>query len=238
MGRVQVPRRGASEVRNVEGILHVMPDLKDYLFYQDDWATIYCGDCRDILPMLEPVDLVLTDPPYGIGWDTDYTRFTHGGNIKASVLNDNLPFDPSPFLSFESVILWGANHYSDKLPDGTWLIWDKRNGDGTAFLSDGEIAWWNKGHGVYLKSLSAQFHRATSGGLHPTQKPVPLMEWCIKKNDKAQTILDPFMGSGTTLVAAKNLNRKSIGIEIEEKYCEIARKRLRQEVFDFRKTGV
>jgi len=211
-----------------------MADLKDYLFYQDSWATIYCGDCRDILPMLEPVDLVLTDPPYGIRWNTNYSRFSRGTADKEMVRDDDLPFDPSPFLSFPRIILWGANHYATKLPSGSWLIWDKRNGDGTAFLSDAEIAWWNKGAGIYIKSISGQWHRSTSGGFHPTQKPISLMKWCIQKAEPIGTILDPFMGSGTTLVAAKNLNRKSIGIEIEPKYCEIAVKRLRQEVFDFR----
>ena len=106
--------------------------------------------------------------------------------------------------------------------------------DGSSFLSDGETGWWKTGHGVYIKSISGQRHRALSG-LHPTQKPVELMKWCIKKSKTKDTILDPFMGSGTTLVAAKELGRKAIGIEIEEKYCEIAVDRLRQEVFKWQK---
>ncbi len=217
-----------------------MGQLKYYLFYQDDWATIYCGDCLEIMPLMEPesVDLLLTDPPYGIGWDTNYSRFSRGTNNKESVKNDDSPFNPIPFLSFPKIILWGANHYADKLPRGSWLIWDKRNEDGTAFLSDGEIAWWNHGEGVYIKPISAQWHRSTAGGFHPTQKPILLMEWCIIKSESRGLVLDPFLGSGTTCVAAKNLNRKSIGIEIEHKYCEIAVKRLRQEVFDFSNNNV
>ncbi len=211
-----------------------MKTLLNYLFYQDDWATIYCGDCRDILPMLEPVDLVLTDPPYGINWNCNYSRFSRGTCDKESIFGD-ITFDPSPFIQFPKVILWGANHYADKLPSGSWLIWDKRNKDGTSFLSNGEIAWWNHGNGIYIKSISGQWHRSTAGGMHPTQKPLALMRWCIQKSESDGIILDPYMGSGTTLVAAKNLNRKSIGIEIEEKYCAIAVQRLRQSVFDFRK---
>jgi site-specific DNA-methyltransferase (adenine-specific) len=133
-------------------------------------------------------------------------------------------------MALGEIIMGGANHYSEDLPDGSWLIWDKRSDDGTSFLSDGEIAYWSVGKGVYIKSLNAQKYRSLNGGLHPTQKPVALMYWCIQKAKSQGLILDPFMGSGTTLVAAKQLGRKAIGIEIEEKYCEIAVKRLGQGV--------
>lgn len=199
-------------------------------YYVEDNICIACADCRSILPHLPKVDLVLTDPPWGISWNTNYSRFLRGSRDKERIIDDNTPFDPSPFLHFNSVMLWGANNFINSLPPGSWLLWDKRNGDGTAFLSDGEIAWWNMGRGIYIKSISGQWHRSTAGGFHPTQKPVELMKWCIKKNNQYGTILDPFMGSGTTLVAAKQLGRKAIGIEIEERYCQIAVERLRQSV--------
>ena len=202
-------------------------------YYDYAGITIYNCDCRDILPELPKVDLLLTDPPYGIGWNTNYSRFSRGFTDKPKIMNDHEQFNPGLFIQNHESILWGANHYASRLPYGSWLIWDKRNYDGTAFLSDGEVAWWSHGRGVYIKSISGQRHRAVSGGLHPTQKPTGLMEWCINKAKASGTILDPFMGSGTTLVAAKNLGPKAIGIEIEEKYCEIAVKRLAQEVLDF-----
>jgi site-specific DNA-methyltransferase (adenine-specific)/modification methylase len=223
-----------------------MKDLKDYLFYQDDWATIYCGDCRDILPMLEPVDLVLTDPPYGINYSPKYGRrkMPDGSWLDPvempCVIGDKIEFDPTPVLNFPLVILWGANHYCHRLPfDGRWLIWDKRcSVIPERNQSDCEIAWMNKyGAARIFRHMWDGMVRDSERDIprvHPTQKPEALMRWCIGFAPDAKTILDPFMGSGTTLVAAKNLNRKSIGIEIEPKYCEIAVKRLRQEVFDFR----
>jgi DNA modification methylase len=205
--------------------------------YYDDGngIVIYNADCREILPHLAPVDLVLTDPPYGMRWDG---RITAGGHTPGliskhygvGILGDDKPFDPSPFLSFPRVILFGSNHYAQRLPIGTTLVWIKRFDDGFgSFLSDAELAWMSGGHGVYCfrdTSLKGE----TNNQLHPTQKPLGLMKWCIEKSKTDGTILDPFMGSGTTLRAAKDLGRKAIGIEIEEKYCEIAAKRLAQEV--------
>ena len=229
--------------------------LSDYLFYEDDWATIYCGDCLQIMPLMEPesVDLVVTDPPYGI----KYHRTTRSkGNITVNyaggiygkqwdeIFGDDHEFDPSPLFIFKNLILWGANHYCQRLPWSTgWLVWDKKRGGTTAqnFTgSDVELAWSNV---VTISKIFSYlwdgFKRDGEVGdhFHPVQKPIALMEWCIKFVPTAKIILDPFIGSGTTLIAAKNLNRKSIGIEINPKYCTIAAKRLRQEVFDFRKTA-
>ena len=199
-------------------------------YYEDDYCTIWNADCRDILPTLGKVDLVLTDSPYGMNWDTSYSRFSKGSTDKEPIKNDETEFDPSFLLDVGcEIIMFGMNHFPQWLRSGSLLVWDKRNKDGTAFLSDGEVAWWSEGEGVYIQSISGQRHRSTSGGLHPTQKPVELMRWCIDKAKSGGTILDPFMGSGTTLVAAKQLGRKAIGIEMEEKYCEIAVKRLSQE---------
>lgn len=209
-------------------------------YYEDDAVTIYHGDCREILPTLPPVDLVLTDPPYGIGLDTDYTRFKGNSQSRtwAAVTGDTAPFDPFPWLAFSNAILFGANYYADKLPLGKWLIWNKRDEGPSRILADGEMAWHNLPGktvqvfnwfwvGCYRKGEMAQ------PVLHPTQKPIALMRWCLDLAPNAQTILDPFMGSGTTLRAAKDLGRKAIGIEIEERYCEIAAKRMSQTVMAF-----
>ena len=208
-------------------------------YYEHAGITIYHGDCLAIMPELEEkVDLVLADPPYGINWNTNYTRFTRERGFNQpypAVTNDDKPFNPEPFLKFPQVILWGYNCFANKLPLGTILIWDKRYKNGEAFLADGEAAWWNKGHAVYIYSQTWQgsHKEGEKVRVHPTQKPERLMKWCIEKAGKIETILDPFMGSGTTLRAAKDMNRKAIGIEIEEQYCEIAAKRLQQEVFNF-----
>lgn len=203
-------------------------------------ATLYLGDCREILPTLQGFDAVVTDPPYGIQVRTDNTRFS-GGSVKARarrkggvgsaggapVTGDDKPFDPSFLLSLPGEkIIWGWNHYPDRLPRGACLVWLKRNDDafGT-FLSDAELAWMSKGHGIYcrrdLSNMAIALHRQ-----HPTQKPVGLMEWCLSFVPKAKVVLDPFMGSGSTGVACVNAGRGFIGIEIEPKYFDIACERI------------
>ena len=204
-------------------------------YYSHGGITIYHGDCREIVPSLGGGYAVVSDPPYGIAFDTDYRRFTTGFDVERTnlppVAGDADPFDPSPWLNFPEVILWGANCYSSRLPMGSWLVWDKRHKNGTAFLADAEVAWQKGGHGVYIFAVTSQGFLRPEPIEHPTQKPLSLMEWCIRRTKR--DVLDPFCGSGSTLVAAKNLGRKAIGIEIEERYCEIAAKRLAQEVLDF-----
>jgi len=203
-------------------------------------ATLYLGDCRDILPTLGKVDAVVTDPPYGISLNTDNRRFS-GGNVAsvakrgnnvgsaggAPIIGDDKPFDPSFLRDLPGdKIIWGWNNYPDKLPRGACLIWLKRNDDafGT-FLSDAELAWMSKGHGVYCKRDLSNAAIANDR-VHPTQKPLSLMAWCLGFVPKAQTILDPFMGSGTTGVAAVQMGKRFIGIEREPKYFDIACKRI------------
>jgi site-specific DNA-methyltransferase (adenine-specific) len=224
-----------------------MTDLPEP-YYAHGGITIYRGDCRDILPHVT-ADVVVTDPPYGINYNSDSRRFSRKSspywdcvdnskvNSLGPVHGDDAPFDPSPFISRPS-ILFGANHYADKLPpSGGWLVWDKRRGaEGMADsgwpLSEAELIWTNvRGSVRVFRYLWSGLLRDGDKGeyYHPTQKPVALMRWCLSFVPNG-TILDPFMGSGTTLVAAKQLGRKAIGIEIEERYCEIAVKRLQQEV--------
>lgn len=201
-------------------------------YYQDDLVTIYHGDSLELGLSIETPAAIVSDPPYGMDWDTDTTRFSGGkqkvkrGRVAPSVAGDSEPFDPSPWLDFPEVILFGSNHYAQRLPVGTTLVWVKRN-DGAygSFLSDAEVAWMKGGHGVYCYRDVRGFGRTN----HPTEKPVGLMRWCIQRT-KSPLVIDPFMGSGSTLVAAKSLGRRSIGIEIEERYCEVAAQRCSQEV--------
>lgn len=216
-------------------------------YYEANGITIYHGDCREVLPILPPADLVLTDPPYGIALDTDNSRFSGGhvasvaslGNGRGSangapIANDSAPFDPSFLLNYgKHQIIWGWNNYPDRLPRGACLVWLKRHDDAFgSFLSDAELAWMSKGHGVYCKRDLSN-NAITKERAHPTQKPVSLMTWCLGFFPNAQTVLDPFMGSGTTLDACKRLGRNAIGIELEERYCEVAARRLSQEVLVF-----
>ena len=209
-------------------------------YYERGGIQIFLGDCRDVLPTLaaEDIGLVLADPPYGMRNNCDYTRFTMGPNghgaassrRHAPVIGDDQPFDPSPWLSYPRVILWGWNHFAARLPVGTTLIWLKRlDGGFGSFLSDGEVAWMKGGHGVYAHRDTSLYGQ-TRQRRHPTEKPIGLMRWCIDKAKSVGTILDPYMGSGPVLMAAQQLGRRAIGIEIEERYCEIAAKRLSQDV--------
>lgn len=198
-------------------------------YYKQNGITIYNADCRDVLPELGTFDLLLTDPPYGYGWDTNYSRFSKGFTDKKEIANDKTLIDIEPWIGLTNEqIIMGCNATGHKKP-GSYLIWDKRCADGFSFLSDGEAAWWSEGRGVYLRSINGQQHRSKSG-LHPTQKPVQLMAWFIQKSKRNNTIIDPFMGSGTTLVAAKLEGKEAVGIELDESYCESAVKRLQQNV--------
>lgn len=215
-------------------------------YYEDESAVIYHGDCREILPSLEIFDLLLTDPPYGINYAPKYARrrLPNGTWLPPSempaVVGDKEEFDPAFLLSAATrLILWGANHYAHKLPHrGQWLVWDKRcQIVPSRNQSDCELAWHSKpGADRIFYHLWDGMLKASERGVaryHPTQKAEAVMKWCMGFMPEAKTLLDPFMGSGTTLRAAKDLGLRAVGIEIEEKYCEIAVKRLRQQVLDF-----
>jgi site-specific DNA-methyltransferase (adenine-specific) len=227
--------------------------LRDYLFHEEPGITLYCGDCREVLPLLrcpntsyciEACDgrcqptLLVTDPPYGIGHPTDF--HARGRDALAAcrdyppVVGDAEPFDPAWLLALNlPTVLWGANHYASRLPDASgWLVWDKERPDDLDQATC-ELAWTNYVKGVRrFRWLWNGMMRAGKDELgHPTQKPLALMKWCLGLRWTPEgTVLDPYMGSGTTIEAAKLMGRRAIGIEIEPKYCEIAVKRLRQEV--------
>lgn len=195
-------------------------------YYKDALVEIWLGDCRELLLTLPKVDLVLTDPPYGMNYNTNGKRFTLGGRSLPPVHGDDQPFDPTPWLNTPYCVLWGFNHFPSSLPAGGCLVYLKRSDAAFGqFLSDAEVAWNKHGRGVYAYR-DTHFSIASKRS-HPTEKPVGLMCWSIEQSGAPKTalILDPYMGAGSTLKAAKLLNRKAIGIEIEERYCEIAAKR-------------
>jgi site-specific DNA-methyltransferase (adenine-specific) len=208
-------------------------------------ATLYNEDCRFILPTLSGVDAVVTDPPYGIG-------FKHSGSGKSGrddkravywrnchrhaqpIFGDECPFDPTPLMEFPEVLLFGANHYASFLPEGTWHVWDKLQGwESHDSFSDVEFIWikGKPGASRVISHLWKGFKRASEIGkpkVHISQKPIKVMQWCLDFLPKAQTILDPYMGSGTTGVACVKLGRKFIGIEIEKRYFDIACRRIEE----------
>lgn len=203
----------------------------------DGSIQLFCADCLDVELPLSQLSVV-SDPPYGVNNNCDYTRFSGGlapnHHHHHGIYGDDKPFDPTPWLEAPESVLWGYQYFAQRLPIGTTLVWNKKaeNQLGT-FLSDCELGWMKGGVGVYLLNhVWHGFDRQTERGdevLHPSQKPVALMEWCIRKV-RGQTILDPFMGSGTTGVACVRLGRKFIGIEKEPRYFEIAVKRIEAEL--------
>lgn len=198
-------------------------------YYDHGGIQIYHGDCREILPTLGRFDVLCTDPPYGI---EAAKRGAHS-SIRDSKKWPDANWDDkrvqeeivAAVAACNKAMVWGGNFYADVLtPSSAWLAWIKPEA-GTGFsLSDMELCWTNGTFAARVKNFPRR-----DGSLHPTQKPVDVMKWSLSFFPVG-TVLDPFMGSGTTLRAAKDAGRKAVGIEIEERYCEIAANRLRQEV--------
>jgi DNA modification methylase len=205
-------------------------------------CVLYQGDCLEVMPTLGRVDAVVTDPPYGI----DYGRaggFSEKsgwkqwrGKAEWDVARPNLDtFDCIRKVS-ENQIIWGGNYFADMLPPSMgWLSWDKAQRGFS--LADFELAWTSRqaaarafvyGRGNENGFAPGSKEPAWARGVHPTQKPVALMKWCLGFLPDADTILDPFMGSGTTIVACAKLGRKGIGIELDPDYFEIACKRVEE----------
>jgi DNA modification methylase len=196
----------------------------------DGRVTLYRGDCREILPTLGKVDACVTDPPYGIdygkaggfsashGWGPWRENCTWDQERPAAGI-----FDLMRAASAEQII-WGGNYFTDYLPPTMqWLVWDKGQRDFS--LADCEFAWSSQNKAARIFDY-ARGKAVRDGKEHPTQKPIELMRWCIGFLPKAKTILDPFMGSGTTGVAAVKLGRRFIGIEIDQRYFDIACRRI------------
>lgn len=189
-------------------------------------ATLYMGDCQDILPLIGKVDAVITDPPYGIGAN----KQTLGKGKKDFSRGDKDWDDTTPDLSHwigmaDLLCFWGGNYFADQLPiSNDWLIWHKVN-DGRSF-SECEMAWTNFGR----QARHLSHHWSGEEKNHPTQKPLRVMQWTLEQAPTAIMVLDPFMGSGTTGVAAIQLGRKFIGVERDAKYFDIACKRIEHAV--------
>ena len=200
-------------------------------------ATLYLGDCLDILPTLDPVDAVVTDPPYGIALPCDFASRKRGAlaacNDWPDVDGDDEPFDPTPWLAVgRARVLWGGNWFSSRLPDsGGWLVWDKERPDGLDQATC-ELAWTDCVKGVRrFRHLWNGMMRASEHGenYHPTQKPVALYSWVFSlKWIPSGTVLDPYMGSAPCGIAAINSGRAYIGIEKHPTHFDIACDRIDQ----------
>ena len=199
--------------------------------------TVICADSLEIMKQLPDkcIDLVLTDPPYGIGAGREKP---HNGWADYGIEDWDLKRPSQEYFRemariSKAQIIWGGNYFSDYLePKMGWLVWDKGQRDFS--LADGELAWTS--FEKALRIISYPRSKALQDGkTHPTQKSLEVIKWSIQYAEKnfekeIETILDPFLGSGTTAVAAKQLGRNYIGIEISEKYCKIADDRLRQDI--------
>lgn len=218
-------------------------------YYSENGITIYHGDCREILPTLDKVDLVLTDPPYGVNLGNHAGSSEKRPNFLSK--QGYLSYEDS-YENFLKIVIPAVNlaiNQSDRsivFCAGT-MMWDfprpaavggiylpaacGRNAWG--FSSLVHVMFYGKAPDLHLgsKSIAIRSTEAAEKNGHPTTKPIKWLTWLVSLGSRQnETVLDPFMGSGTTLRAAKDLGRKAIGIEIEEKYCEIAVKRLAQEV--------
>ena len=225
-------------------------------YYEHAGVTIYHGDCRDVLPTIPAcsVDVVLTDPPYGMAWSGNNSN-AQKHNIAGDGLRSGVRLVRTMFHEAREAISDNAHVYlfchwqswpdfydaiSTRFRPRNALVWWKETGSlgnfDAEWVRDYEVVLFGNNGGAALSRPGSdgsvlRFRPVPSPSrLHPTEKPIELLAFILGKSELPGTILDPFMGSGTTLVAAKRLGRKAIGIEIEERYCEIAAKRLAQEV--------
>ena len=212
-------------------------------FYRDEYVTIYHADCRQILPMLGQFDLLMADPPYGIGE-------AKGRNKTRSCLATSKDYgtatwDDEPVEEWvmglarslcRKQIIFGGNYYALPPCKGP-LVWDKENGEND--FADGELAWNNLGTALRIKRhrWHGMIRKGGEDRHHPTQKPLEVIQWAIQLAGEVETILDPWAGSGTTGHAAKNLGKRAVLIEREERYCEIAAARLAQDVLPLHTTN-
>lgn len=187
-------------------------------------ATLYLGDCRDILPTLGPVDAVVTDPPFGVG---NFVQQT--GNVRGPRVEWNeTPPDEAVFALLRQIslhrIIWGANYFNCFEPNGGAIIWNKRQP--MPDFSKAEIASCSHRTKMEMVTIPWTNFVNTKVSDHPCERPVDLYSWCIQYLPNPRTILDPYMGSGSCGVAAVQMGRKFIGIEREPTYFDIACKRI------------
>lgn len=219
-------------------------------------VTLYQGDCMDILPHLSGIDAVITDPPYGIGinpqrfdsaslQNKNNSKGAQGGELSRNAYKDkcewDASFDASELLikidSNVQVAMWGADYYRDTLPKGgSWLAWDKKQ-KGMEKLpgTDFELCWLRKPKAKRILRYVWTGYLAKEKDakrVHPTQKPIRAMAWCMEQAGVSEdaTILDPYMGSGSTIIAAIRTGRKAIGIEKDPEHFEAAKERIEREL--------
>ena len=199
-------------------------------------ATLYLGDCLEVLPLIDKVDAVITDPPYGINENSK--KVASRGNMAAPKDYGHFDWDKSPppdelieliRTKAKYQAFFGGNYFALP-PTSCWLVWDKLNGDND--FADCELAWtnWHKAVRRLQWRWNGMIRQGNEERYHPTQKPLEVMKWVIELCPKSDTILDPFMGSGTTGVAAIQMGKKFIGIEREQQYFDIACKRIEQAI--------
>ena len=192
------------------------------IYYETPLGRLWHGDCVEGMEHIRGVDLILTDPPYGLGIAANPFRQKFDKKEWDNSVPDKCVFDMI-FTSSREQIIWGGNFFNLPPTQG-FLIWDKVQPEGFS-SSMIEYAWISKQQPAKMFKKRVTTYKKS----HPTQKPVDLMIWCIGFYPEAGLVLDPFLGSGTTAIACERLNRRWIGIEIEEKYCEIAAKRIEAE---------
>lgn len=212
-------------------------------------VTIFHGDYLSLLETvdLSVVEMLCADPPYGINYRSNHNSSRRGKWAKwvryenmPGIAGDDVVLDPAPFLRFPKVAIFGGNYFADQLPPSRcWVTWDKRDGISPNNQADCEMVWTNlnKPSRIYRHLwsglLRAGEENVSKGQkLHPHQKPLALLRWLIQYAEVTGAVLDTHMGSGSALRAAKDLSLKSIGFEVEERYCEIAAKRMAQEVLN------
>lgn len=203
-----------------------------------DNVTLYCGDSAELLPAVRrahKIDATVTDPPYGISADRHRDSQANGWTDHGMAEGWDTKRPPETLIRAivgmgKPTIIWGGNYFIDWLPPGTkWLIWDKMQEDFS--LADAELAWCSF-EGAIRRIGVSRGHALQDGKEHPTQKSLKVMQWCIDQQlpDKPKIILDPFMGSGTTGVAAVSLGRGFVGIEREPHYFEVSLRRIKKEL--------
>lgn len=198
-------------------------------YYSDGLVELYQGDCRDLLYRWPSTHLLVTDPPYGIDYD--------GGTKHASpdverTAGDASPFDPTHLLRFPRAVIFGGNNFASRLPDsGAWIVWDKvTQNDLKVRIAEAELAWTSclTRTRVYRHLWSGNFRASEQGQRHhANQKPERLMRWILNLVARpGDVVLDPYAGSGATLLAAKSLGLRAIGCELLEQHCATAARRL------------
>lgn len=240
------------KIRQIEQVVIEIPNIivstepifnvKNGQKYKLGRHTLICGNSYDIINIINNVDALISDPPYGINYNPSWNKWDGSKGNFNKVIGDNETFNPTDFLNFKTVLLFGANYFSDKLPLGGWLCWDKRTNEiidqmkGSAF----ELAWFRSQHTTQKSIIIRLQHGGVVNAdsivgnnekrFHTTQKPIELMrEILLKLTLSNEVVFDPFLGSGSTLIAAERSNRICIGCEMDEEYCNVVLKRFYNE---------